>query len=140
MEQRDTNGSGKAYDFEQEYAKLSERERILPSGFKVRFRALGIGEWVAIWKGVPSLIRDNGVVAEIDTSTRASIIAKTQRCVIEASVAPKFRDEPAGKSDQGFMSVNMLSDQDLADYLTGISEALGFGTKKAEVAADVVNA
>lgn len=140
MVDHEKNGSkAEEKNWEQEYSRLSERERTLPSGFVVRFRKLGIGEWVGIWKAVPSLIKA-GVLDQNVEEVGEDVIAKSQQCVIAASISPRFVDLPAGKTAPGFMSVRMLSDADLADFVKGLTEAMGFGTKRSEVAADVVNA
>jgi len=132
-------------DFEAEYSRLSERERTLPSGFVVKFRALGVGEWVAIWGAVPTLIQRGEDGSDLEQSMKDEIMEKTKQCIIAASISPRMHNgdpqhlAPGKERPAGSMSVLMLSDEDLADYLKGISEALGFGSNRAKVAADVVN-
>lgn len=135
------NGAA-AKDFDREYRKLSEKERTLPSGFVVRFRALGVGEWVSIWGSVPRLVVDESSDGSKESEKiNDDILNRTQRAVVAASVYPKlYHEHPRDVSEPGTMSVMILSDKDLADYLKGISEMMGYGTKPSDEAAGALKA
>lgn len=136
-----TNGNGAGQSPEEQYARLSERERTLPSGFVVKFRKPGAGEWAAIWESVPSFIKGRPAQAAAEAS--ADLVDETferaMRSIVTFSRAPVFCDTAFGSGPAGCMSVRSLSKEDLADYIVGLTEAMGFDTKSAKVASDVVN-
>ena len=113
-------------------SRTKHHQTTLPSGLEVTYRTPGPIEWVAVWRGLPTLRAMEGKQVETDAESK---IARARDVVCRFSVTPAIVNKWPEDCEEDELSVLVMTDGDVAHLFKAIAGSIGVGDMQ-EVAND----